>query len=101
MRISGVEEMVLWASSRERDRDMGAVALFDIFGLEVRGMIFSLFCCIQTWYVLGHFYILCEIQKLTLLSAISGFSHRGKAFAASINRNSPSVSTTLIHRFEN
>lgn len=37
---------------------------------------------------------------LTLLSATSGFNHLGNALAASIKRNSPSVSTTLIHRFE-
>jgi non-canonical purine NTP pyrophosphatase (RdgB/HAM1 family) len=29
------------------------------------------------------------------------YSHRGKAFAASISRNSPSVSTTLTHSFGN
>lgn len=37
----------------------------------------------------------------TLLSAISGLSQRGRALAASIRRNSPSVSMTLIHRSMN
>ncbi len=31
----------------------------------------------------------------TLLLAVSGFSHLGRAYAASISRNSPSLSHTL------
>ena len=103
--ISGFEVMVFRASSKERAFDAGTV-------LEEEDDVAS--GMIRSWLLLIHTYeILVELQigtrndlkvvilVLTRLSAISGFSHRGKAFAASIKRNSPSVSTTLIHRSRN
>ena len=39
-----------------------------------------------------------ELVALTLFSEVSGFNHFGRWLAASINRNSPSVSYTLNGR---